>query len=143
MNRQELTRASAPSSSSALATVLRCWWRGCQQRLATHTLHQHIDRLATLAEQHCAAGVNAGDPRFQLLLEEAEQAVADYAATWQVDPARLRAELPPLTALERLATPAPSRVPVLLLLLVLAPFILGLMTGLAQLGYVLGSFPAR
>jgi hypothetical protein len=92
------------------------------------------------ARGHQAQELPAGAAVYRLLHQTCESSLADYSQRWQVDPAQLRAELPAIGMLARLAQPRLKRSASLIALacllgsLVLA-FALGLAAGFVRLGF--------
>jgi hypothetical protein len=131
-------------------TVLGRWHISGRDQL--RTIQHYFDRrnleasLASLldaANGHAARGLKPGSAFYLVLHRESQLRVAAYCDRWQIDPARLHAELPALSKLAQLSQPpSPKAALFKVVLIVLAAIATAVLIGLAgafiRLGYVLG-----
>jgi hypothetical protein len=115
-------------------------WKSIHFSLAKHALESKLERILRAAYGHEGNALPAGDRQYQLLDSQADSICTEFADQWQIDRELLRAQLPGIAKLARLAVPSPKRNWVSLagLIVVAIPlmfFVLGMIGGLMSVGF--------
>lgn len=105
------------------------------------SLVQGLSKILNMARGHESSGTPSGHEYYQRLYKEADDLVGAYSIKHSIERTKLDAQLPAMLVLHKLAYPAKSgnaskfSTPALAAIVILVPIILGLWTGLFEVGY--------
>lgn len=114
--------------------------RSVRQHWERRRLEVKLANLIEAARGHEAQGLAPGSQVYVLLRDRAEVLVNACCDRWRVSPDQLKAEIPALGRLRRLASPREPRTwaiksALALLVVMLSAYLLGIAGALARLGY--------
>ncbi len=134
----EPTCTNTPVSSEA--GFLKRHWRSMRFFFARRAFESKLERILRAAYGHEGNALPAGDHQYQLLNSQVDFVCTEFADRWQIDRELLRAQLPGLAKLARLAVPPLKRnwASFAGLVIVAIPtifFLMGMIGGLMSLGF--------
>jgi hypothetical protein len=115
-------------------------WKSIRFFLARRTFESRLERILRAAYGHEGNSLPAGDRQYQLLNSQMDSLCTEFADRWRVDRELLRAQLPGLAKLARLAVPPPERnwaslVALVIVAIPLIFFLMGMIGGLMNVGF--------
>lgn len=137
MTQPEPTCVSAWTRLQSFA-VGRC--KAVQLSVERRSFERKLETIVRAANAHHSCGRSPGAAQFKLLRKCADELCADFAQGWDISPELLEAQFPAITKLKCLADPLPKPNPsprVVLGIVAAAAtfFLLGVLSGLASVGY--------
>ena len=111
-----------------------------QLSIERRSFESKLEKIVRNALAHQSVGLPAGHPQFKLLRQQADSTCANFAHRWNIDPNLLDAQIPAIRKLKSLADPSPKQEPAILVSLGVGGaaalfFLLGILAGLASVGY--------
>ncbi len=88
---------------------LKRHWRSMRFFLARRAFESKLARILRAAYAHEGNALPAGDHQYQLLNSQVDSICTEFADRWRIDRELLRAQLPGLAKLARLAVPPPTK----------------------------------
>jgi len=119
---------------------LKHHWRSMRFVFARRAFESKLARILRAAYAHQENALPAGDRQYQLLHSQVDSICTEFADRWRIDRELLRAELPGLAKLARLAVLPPKQdrlrlAGLLLAAITLGSLLMGMIGGLMSLGY--------
>jgi len=115
-------------------------YKAVQLSIERRSFERNLETIVRAALAHQSLGLAAGHPQYKLLRQQVDSTCAKFAHRWNITPDLLDAQIPAITKLKSLANPAPKPEPAVLVSLGIAGavavfFLMGLLAGLASVGY--------
>jgi hypothetical protein len=131
------TGVSVQVSWLAFATA-KC--RAVQLSIERKNFERKLETIVRAANAHHSCGRSPGTFQFKLLRKYADELCANFAQRWDISSELLEAQIPAITKLKSLADPPEKPGPAVLVPLgvvgaVALFFLMGVLAGLASLGY--------
>ena len=137
MSQPECTRVSQWTRLRSFATGK---YKAVQLSIERRSFENKLEKIVRTALAHQSVGLPAGHPQFKLLRQQADSTCVNFAHRWNIDPNLLDAQIPAISKLKSLADPARKPEPAVLVSLGVGGaaslfFLLGILAGLASVGY--------
>ena len=137
MSQPERTRVSRWTRLRSFAVVK---YKAVQLSIERRSFESKLEKIVRNALAHQSVGLPAGHPQYKLLTRQANSICSEFTSRWNIDPNLLDAQIPAIRKLKSLADPARKPEPVVLVSLGVAGsvalfFVIGVLTGLASVGY--------
>lgn len=115
-------------------------WKSIRFWFARRAFESKLERILRAAYGHEGNAVPAGDRQYQLLSSQVDSICTEFANRWRIDRELLRAQLPGLAKLARLAVSPPKRnwaslAGLVLVAIPLIFFLMGMIGGLVSVGF--------
>jgi hypothetical protein len=115
-------------------------WKSIRFWFAKRAFESKLERILRAAYGHEGNALPAGDRQYQLLNSQVDSICTEFADRWRINRELLRAQLPGLGKLARLAVPPPkhnwaSLAGLLIVAIPLIFFLMGMIGGLARIGF--------
>jgi hypothetical protein len=115
-------------------------YKTVQLSIERRSFEHRLEAIVRAALAHQSGGLPAGDRQYKLLTTQAESICCDFTSRWNLDPDLLDAQIPAIRKLKSLADPLPKPEPAILVSLgvlgaVALFFLMGILAGLARIGY--------
>jgi hypothetical protein len=120
--------------------ALHSLYRTIQLSIGRRRFERHLALIVQAANAHHAGGRVPGERQFKVLQEQADRMCSSFAQRWDIPPELLEAQIPAITKLKSLADPPPKpnlspRVALGIVAAAATFFLLGVLSGLASVGY--------
>ena len=135
-----MSETTCTSLISREVNFLKRHWRSMRFFFARRAFESRLARILRAAYAHEGNALPAGDRQYQLLSSQSDSICTEFADRWRIDRELLRAELPGLAKLARLAVLPPKQdrlrlAGLLLAAITLGSLLMGMIGGLVSLGY--------
>jgi hypothetical protein len=115
-------------------------YKAVQLSLERRSFERQLERIVRAALAHQSGGLAPGNLQYKVLRQQADSICTQFAGRWNIDPNLLNAQIPAIGKLKSLADATPKPEPAVLASLavvgaVVLFFLLGVLAGLASIGY--------